>query len=191
MVPQFTQGVFSQRYWRGVGDVDDCAVLAAIACVHACAPWAALPSATAFRAAAGNPDDPSAPDGLGMDQVVKAIKALWPAIGAKLTISGGTGTWASFMAALKAGRCASASVYSAAMATRDGKPVRHSVSVYWNGSILRVVNPLRRPHSIGTEISEATLKAAMDAMPEAGLWYVLFPTVADAFRTHPLYPSAS
>jgi len=187
VIPQFTQGVFSQQLWRGVGDVDDCAVLADITCAHACAPWSSLPSATAYRSAAGNPDDPSAADGLSQAQSVQAIRALWPKIGAKLTVSAGTGTWAAYLAAVKSGRCASSSVFSAAIATKDGVAVRHRVSIYWNGSLLRIVNPLRKAHSIGEEITEATLKKAMDDYPDAGLWYILFPTVEEAFTTHPLY----
>lgn len=187
MIPQFSTGVLSQRYWRGVGDIDDCAVLAAIACVHGCAPWVSLPSATRFRELAGNPDDQNAGDGLTISQVVKAVTALWPAIGAGLTVSLGNGSWTSLLAGIKAGRCASVSVFSAAMATKNGVAIRHSVSVYWSGTDLRVVNPLRRPHSFGTSISEAALKKAMDDMPEAGLWFVLFPTAEEAFATHPLY----
>lgn len=186
MVPQFTQGVFSQKFWRGVGDIDDCAVLAVLACIHGCAPWLTLPGVTAYRDAAGNPDDPNSPDGLTIGQSVQAITKLWPKIAPLLTASKGTGTWADFIASLKAGRCAVASVYSASMATSGGLPIRHSVSVYWNGS-LRLVNPLRAPHSLGTVITETALKKAMDDFPEQGLFYILFPTVEDAFKTHPLY----
>lgn len=185
MVPNFTAGVFSQKLWRQVGDVDDCVVLAVIRCVNAVAGWLALPGNTAFRAAAGNPDDPTAADGLTLDQAMKAVKTLWPAVAVE-KIAGGS--WAPFIAKVKAGHCAMVFVLSAAMATKDGKAVRHAVSVYWNGSILRNVNPIREPFTIGTEISEAALRKAMGDYPDAGeVHAIVFPTVEEAFATHPLY----
>lgn len=188
MIPSFTVGVFSQKFWRGVQDLDDCAAVAALECIHAVAPWSTLPSVPVYREAAGNPDNPDAPDGLTISQSVQAIETLWPKLGPLVEKSIGTGTWAQFLAAVKSGRCAVASVFAASMATRLGLPIRHSVAVYWTGASLRIANPLRAPHSASTPISEAALHQAMDAMPEVGLFYILFPTVEDAFKTHPLYP---
>lgn len=189
MVPQFTQGVFSQKHWRGVGDIDDCVVLADIACAHSVAPWLVLPGTKAYRAAAGNPDDPANPDGMTLDQSAKAIRTLWPKLNIEV-IKGGD--WASFIAKIKAGHSASVCVFSAAMATRNGKAVRHRGSLYWNGKIFRFVNPLRNPHTLGTEITEAAIKKAMVDYPEPGaVWAILFPTVEQAFLTHPLYPNTT
>lgn len=184
-VPQFTQGVFSQKFWRGVGDIDDCVVLADLQCVHAVTPWASLPSSPAYRTAAGNPDDPVNADGMSLAQSMKALGSLFPGLAVE-KIEGGA--WAPFIAKVKGGRCASVGVYDATMATKNGAPVRHRVSVYWNGTILRVVNPIRGPHTIGTEISETELKRVMVAYPDPGDVYgIVFPTVDDAFKTHPLY----
>lgn len=192
MTPQFSQGVFSQKWWRPkqpTNDIDDCVVLADIACLHACAPWEKLPSITTYREAAGNPDAPT-PDGLTVEQSEAAIRTLWPQIGTKIVASKGTMTWASFLSAVKSGKTASVAVFSAAMATKNGAPVRHRISVFWTGTTLRIVNPIRDPHTVGTDISEAALKKAMDDYPDPGLFFVLFPTVAIAFTTHPLYQSA-
>lgn len=187
MVPNFTLGVIDQRLWRAVGDIDDCVVCADINCVHSIAAWETLPSSVAYRLAAGNPDDPKNPDGLSIDQSVKAIHQLWPKLDIE-AIKGGS--WAPFIEKVKAGHPASLCVYDPSLATSGGKVVRHRGSLYWNGSILRFVNPLRKAFSIGTEVEESFIKSAAIAYPDPGdVYAILFPTVEEAFKTHPLYPS--
>lgn len=72
-----TSIVFSQRTWTGVGDLDDCWVLSALQCVNACAPWLHLPGTTAFRLAAGDPDDGKT-DGGSVAEIIRAVSKLYP-----------------------------------------------------------------------------------------------------------------
>jgi len=77
-------GVFNQVSWPGVGDVDDCQVIAAFWTMVASG-WtkrADLPTVSKFRYEAGNPDDPARSDGLNNTESLRAIKRIWPAAGA-------------------------------------------------------------------------------------------------------------
>lgn len=66
MAPQVSTGVFSQRYWPGVGagPLDDCGPLADLMALHAVAPAVLLPSVRTYRVRAGVPDTDTGSEGL-------------------------------------------------------------------------------------------------------------------------------
>src|SRR5262249_16607413 len=78
-VPQraVSLGLLNQKAWPGVGDIDDCAVLADCMAAHASAPWETIPFIADYRAAAGNPDDPHVGDGLTIAQSLQGAGATW------------------------------------------------------------------------------------------------------------------
>jgi hypothetical protein len=188
MVPQFTQGTFSQRRWPGIGagPLDDCWIMADQQNVHACAPWETMRGVKPYREAAGVPDTATGSEGGSLEDSLKAIKALWPKIGAMVELY--RGAWDAFEAKIKAGHSASGSVLSAALATKDGKAVPHRVSIYWDGSNWRVVNPLDEAHVKPRTMTEASVRKIFADYPNSNeVCALIFPTVEQAFTTHPLY----
>ena len=188
--PHLSSGVFSQKMWPGVGDVDDCWCLADLMAVHAVAPWASLPNITDYRQAAGNPDQPG-PTGGNIGHSAKAIRALYPKLVIQTsTANAGPLTWATFAAKMKTGnrRAASLSVQSNALPPGliYGFYGTHRVVVTFTGK-WRIANPLAPPHSRWQVIAEADLKRAVNAYPGDYVGCVLTPTVEAAFKTHPLY----
>lgn len=188
--PHLSSGVFSQKMWPGVGDVDDCWCLADLMAVHAVAPWASLPDITKYRAAAGNPDKPG-PTGGNIAHSTKAIRALYPKLAIfTSTANAGPLTWAAFASKMKTGnrRAASLSVLSSALppSLTFGFYGTHRVTVTYTGK-WRIANPLAQPHARWSVISEADLKRAVQAYPGDYVGCVLLPTVEKAFMTHPLY----
>lgn len=156
---QVSTGVLSQRYYPGVGTgpLDDCWALADLMALHAVAPTVALPTITAYRTRAGVPDTATGSEGGSLEDSVKGLRATW-----RGSVELFRGEWAAFLARLKAGAVASASVLSASLpkALRFGFYLNHRVTVFWAGS-LKVLNPLAPPHSRALSISEAALQEAM------------------------------
>lgn len=189
MLPQYSQ-VFNQKLWPQVGDYDDCWAVSDLMAVHSVAPWLSLPGMTAYRAAAGAPDDPNASKGGTVSQSVQAIKTLYP----RLAIEFCAGwSWTNFIAKVKDGHPASVSLKSGLLplALQYGFTGNHRVMVVWNGTTLKVLNPLAKAHSKSVSISEADLqKAVLGYDVNKIVWAVLMPTVEQAFKTHPLYPLA-
>lgn len=183
---QVSTGVFSQVYWRGVGALprDDCWVLADFMGVHAVAPHLGLPSIAAYRERANIAGwkpvypDTAAIEGGALEHSRKAILALWPTMAATELYRG---TWAGFLAKVKAGHCASVEVRSGSLplALQFGYLLNHRVFVYWNGTTLKLMNPLAKPHSASVAITEAALAKAMAAFPSAeAACAIVFPTPA-------------
>lgn len=142
----------------GEGDVDDCAVATSYWCARYADPAAVFPPVPTFRAAAGNPDDPSRPDGLTLAQVVRGSRATWP----HLTIERYSSTsWDELHDRLTAGWAANLGVISAELpaSLRFGFLGAHAIGVIYRDGYL-VANPLARNGSAPLPCPRATLGAA-------------------------------
>ena len=187
MNPTISVGVFNQVHWPEAGDVDDCWCLADLMAVHAVAPWSALPGITAYRAAAGVPDQ-IGPTGGSISASAKAIRALYPGLAIEVSANHEL-TWAAFMLGLTAHRAASLSVLSSALPAehRYGFAGQHRVAVAITTE-LKLGNPLAPAHSKWKPISPTQLRIAVAAYPGGpNPNCILTPSVEDAFTTHPLY----
>lgn len=187
MNPHLSSGVFNQTWWPGNGGppYDDCWTLADMMAVHAVAPWVSLPTVIKYRAAAGNPDAPGVPDGGTIAQSAKAIRALWPEIGKLIHVISG-GTWDAFKSAMGTDKVCSLSVLSGSLPQNFGFKGNHRVAVAHVNSGWLIANPLAPPHSRWRAISEAEVKKAIADYPGTGVRAIVMPSVAAAFKTHPL-----
>lgn len=187
MTPNFTVGVFSQRDFRGHGSgpLDDCWVCSDQMALHACAPWEAIHGIKPYRSAAGVPDTNTGSEGGSLEAGLKAVKALWPKIGAMTELY--RSSWTGFVSKAKASqRPVSGSVWSKALGYNT--EFRHRVAFYWNGSTWRMLDPLKVSFSEAQDVSEAFVRAAFAQHPDAAeVNCLIFPTVEQAFTTHPLY----
>lgn len=178
---------FSQRTWPEAGDVDDCWVLSAIQAANAVAPWLPLLTVTEFRALAGDPDD-GHDDGGNVDDLMRGIRAAWPALAPLCTPLRGSWTWDRVLEEIKAGRPASVCVVSARLPDRYGFAGLHQVTYFHEPGVgLRVANPLAPDRSTPTRIATRAAQTAAEAYGGGRVHCVLFPTVEDAYPTHPLY----
>lgn len=189
MNPHLSSGVFSQAWWPGNGGrpLDDCWALSDLMAVHAVAPWLSLPTIIEFRREAGNPDEAGVSDGGTIDQSYRAMRRLWPKLAALMTVQKGV-SWETFEAKITKDRTASLSVLSGALPTglRYGFNGTHRVAVAKVDSGWLIANPLAPPHSRYRPITEAALKKAVLAYPTPGVNAIVMPSVAAAFKTHPL-----
>lgn len=184
IVPTFWIGNISQKAWRGVGkgSLDDCWLCADAMCLNSVTPWDRLDGATAYRKAAGVPDTATGAEGGSLEDSQRAIKALHP----KLVTELYRGSFAGFAAKAKQGRPASASVWSRALGYAT--EFRHRVVFYWNGSTWKMLDPLKDPYTAVVDVTEAFVrKALLDYPATAEASALIFPTVEEAFKTHPLY----
>lgn len=184
---QFSIGVFNQKLWPGIGGgpLDDCWILSDFMALHAVDPAFNLPTIAAYRAAANivgwkpvSPDT-DAVEGGALEHSLKALKALWPKGGNLVELR--RGDFAGFLAKVKAGHVGSAAVLSSALpaSLQFGFLGRHRIVVYWNGTTLKILNPLARAYSRSVAITEAALRTAMAAYPDAeAASALLFPTMA-------------
>lgn len=180
---------FSQRTWPGAGDIDDCWVLSAIQGANAVAPWLPLLTVPEFRTFAGDPDD-GVSDGGNVDDLMTGIRGAWPALAALCTPLRGNAAWpwSRILDEIKSGRPASVCVVSAQLAHTYGFAGLHQVTYFHEPGVgLRVANPLAPDRSEPTRIATRTAQAAAEAFGGGKVHCVLFPTVAAAFATHPLY----
>ena len=179
---------FSQRTWPKVGDLDDCWLVSAIQCAHAVAPWLPLLDATEFRAHAGRPDRPGHVDGGNVDVILAGMRSAWPALAALSTPLRGSWSWDRVLAAIKSGRPATVCVMSSKLAHGYGHTGAHQVTYFHEPGVgLRVANPLAPDRSTPTRIATAAARDAAFAYGNGKVFAILFPTVAAAFTTHPLY----
>ena len=100
--------VYSQKTWPGIGDVDECWILATFSAARASRPNVSLPSIFMFRRWAGDPDD-GYRDGGTVNEIYNAARMAWPGLPRKFYAP----DWAAFMRELRAGRPASIAVHSA------------------------------------------------------------------------------
>jgi hypothetical protein len=153
--------VFSQLRFPKAGDVDDCWVVATIWAAKSVAPSIAMPDATQFREAARDPDD-GVRDGGNNDEMALAVRTLWPRIP---LVDFRSARWDRFLRFVRDGHVASVAVLSSSLPRnlRFGFAGAHQVGVAWDGSNLRLMNPLAREGSAPAVIAEAALrKAAFD-----------------------------
>lgn len=143
----------------GEGDVDECAVASSCWCARYADPKATFPTVPVYRAAAGNPDDPSRPDGLTLDQTIRASSATWPHI--RIAKYAST-DWAAFERRLVEGWAANLGVISAELPAylRFGFNGAHSVGVVMRSGAFLVANPLAAQGSAPLPCPVVNLQAA-------------------------------
>lgn len=167
--------VFNQVRFANAGDVDDCWVVATIWAAKSVASSIELPDVTQFRAAADDPDD-GVNDGGNNDEMVRAVRKLWPHIP---LVDFRSSDWARFIGFLREGRVASVAVLSSSLPPnlRFGFGGPHQVGVVWDGANFRLMNPLAPQGSTPPVIAEAALrKAAFDLFGFRMKAVVLSPT---------------
>lgn len=185
--------VFSQRFWPGVGDIDDCWCLADMQAIDAVAPWLRKIGVPAYREAAGNPDQPGITGGT-ITQSARAIRTLYPTLGPLIrAISADDHLgWDTFLSIVKPARLAvSLSVMNGALplslrySTFTGG---HRIAVQYSGTGVTwlLCNPLAQPHSKPDSIDQSQLRAAVTAYG-AGVRAIIMPGSELAFATHPFY----
>jgi hypothetical protein len=156
-------GVFNQASWSGVGDVDECWIIATYWALVASGVMRRedLPTIAEFRDAAGRPDLPG-PSGGNNHNLMLALKTLIPQADTRLF----TGGAASFKKALQSGYIASLSLLSKALPKylQFGFKGGHQVSVYYQGGKYYVANPLAKEGSALIEVSLAVLLKASGAL---------------------------
>lgn len=187
---QISVGAFSQPLMPGAGDVDDCWCTSDLQCVHACAPWLALPTIPAWREAAGNPDRPG-PTGGTIEQSAQAIRGFYPRLAIEVLDTDAAVAFAAFANKLKAetGRIATVELLSGALppALRFGFLGTHRCSVWWQpGTGWRMFNPLQPAHQRALELTEDELRTALRAHAEV-VHAIVFPLPTVAIKGHPSY----
>lgn len=154
-----TLGTFNQASWAGVGDIDECWIIATYWALVATGIMTRdqLPTIAEFREAAGRPDKPG-PSGGNNKVLMLALKTLIPQADAKMI----DGSFQSFKAELGRGYVASLSVLSSKLPKwlQFGFQGAHQVSVYFKGGQFYLANPLAKEGSALIQISEADLKSA-------------------------------
>lgn len=157
-------GVYNQIRWPGVGDADDCWVIATFWVLVATGVMTRdqLPSVSAYRSAAGVVDRRGRSDGGSNSDTMKALRRVAPRAVAKL-YSGG---FAGFKQLLAKGYIASLSVNSGRLPgyLQFGFKGAHQVAIVLQGGKFYVMNPLAQQGSALLPISEADLMKAAYAL---------------------------
>jgi hypothetical protein len=176
--------VYSQRFWPGRRDHDDCWVLASLQAAHAVAPWLPLVGVKAFRRAAGKPDDPLEPDPGDERDMARGLQTLYPNLAVEALSGVG---WRSFRRAVESGRPAAVILRASALPAdhQFGFTGIHAITVAFEGGAWLHADPLAAPHSKPLPIERSAVRIAIRAF-EPKVHAVLMPTEADALRTHPL-----
>lgn len=160
-------GAFNQVQWGGVGDADECWIIATFwpLVASGVVMRSELPSIATFRAAAGKPDRPGPTGGNNRD-LVRALDKLFPDADVKFFI----GTASAFFRQLQLGYVASLSVLSSKLPAylRFGFNGSHQVSVIYQKGKYYVMNPLAREGSALIQISERDLARAAGALLRDG-----------------------
>lgn len=186
MRPQIFQ-VFSQRDWPGIGDVDDCWVLASLQAVHTVAPWLKLPGVKVFRDRAGVLDVPGQLDVGDEHDMKRGLDALYPTLG--LEILDGM-PFSEFVGKLRSGRPAAVIIKAGDLPDELQTTYKgiHAVTVAFDdetGAIL-MADPLARAHSKPVPIAQPALKNAIEGF-KPNVHAVLMPTIQRALQTHELH----
>lgn len=167
-----TLGTFSQTSWAGVGDVDECWIIATYWALVATGVMTRemLPTVAEFREAAGRPDMPG-PSGGNNKDLMLALKTLVPQADAKMIV----GSFTQFKAELQRGYVASLSLLSSKLPKwlQFGFQGNHQVSVYFKGGKFYIANPLAKEGSSLIQISEADLKAAAGSLYGDGKFHAI------------------
>lgn len=196
--------VFSQKRatapaWPASGDVDDCWVVSGIQAANVIAPWLALVSVTAFRAAAGDPDD-GVSDGGNPDDIYNGAVGCWPALRPYTSKLKGA-SWTSAKSKYDQGRPISLCVVASGLPVRlqYGFTGAHQVTIVLNSGQNRFANPLAPAQTRWDVLSATELAAVRDAALAYGkqrigtssIFAVAFPTQAEILPTHPLFVAAA
>lgn len=165
-------GAFNQIGWTGVGDADECWIIATFWPLVATGVMSRedLPTIEEFRKAAGRPDLPGASGG-NNGNLIKALKKLAPGADAKLFVGG----LSSFTKQLKSGYIASLSLSSALLPKylQFGFTGAHQVSVIYQGGKFYVMNPLAKEGSALLEITAAALTKAAGGLFKDGKYHAV------------------
>lgn len=186
MRPQIFQ-VFSQRDWPGIGDIDDCWVLASLQAVHTVAPWLKLPGVKFFREKANKPDVQGQLDVGDEHDMARGLEALYPTL--EIEVVDGM-PFSQFADLVKSGRPAALVVKAgdlpAAMQTTY-KGI-HAITVAFDDEKQEwlVADPLARAHSKPVPIARADLRKAVKGF-KPNIHAVLMPTIERALPTHELH----
>lgn len=168
-------GVLNQVTFPGVGNVDDCWVVATV--------WAAVafrkdirrPDATEFRRHAGDPDDPHAEDAGSQTEIIRGARGSWPGV----AIEKYNGPWKGFRDRVKTGRPASLAVKSDRLpaSMQFGFEGAHQIGVGWDPdrATFVVANPLARQGSKPLVIDAADLRDAAKALHGGNVQAAIFP----------------
>lgn len=172
--------VISQKLYPGVGDIDDCWVVATVWAARGADRCSVKPSIKAFRAAAGNPDDPYRADGGNIYQITQAVPKIWPLAKFTRMVSQ---DWSYFMGHLNAGDYITAALLASQLPTRLQFGFRgpHQVGLVKSAGTIYLMNPLAPEGSQPLPIAEATLRSAMRAVANGWL-------LAGAFKRQPYHP---
>ena len=121
-----------------------------------------------------------------MAHSARAIRALYPAFGELIEVIEGA-RFSEFLPKLQAGHPASLSLLSGSLPPplQFGFLGNHRVAVFWNGTKIRLANPLARAHSRSKPITRDELHKAVADHPFAHVHAVVMPTVKQAFQLHP------
>lgn len=171
-------GVFNQGAWSGVGDVDECWIIATYWALVAAGVMRRedLPTIREFRDAAGRPDKPGASGGNNKNLML-ALKTLIPQADATMFVGG----VAAFTKALQRGYIASLSVLSSALPKylQFGFKGSHQVSIYYKAGKFYLANPLAKEGSALVQISAADLAYAAGALFRDGKFHAVLIKAGD------------
>lgn len=175
----------SQITYFGVGDIDECAIIASFWAARQAGFTGRLPTISEFRRVAGRPDRPGS-TGMHNSQIWKGVLGTGLGVGATQLKSGTT--WSSFLQQMRIGAAASVSIVSGALPTgyRYGYQGRHQVGLVWENGQWYIADPLAPDGSGPIAISEAALKKAIFAYSGLNkVTGVLFSQVAASAKTPP------
>jgi hypothetical protein len=166
-------GAFSQVLWPGVGDIDECWIIATYWALVATGVTSRedLPSIKQFRAAAERPDRPGSTGGSNRNLML-ALKRLLPRADAVKYDGGREG----FTRMLKKGYVASLSVrsWSLPKAYQFGYRGNHQVSVFYKSGKYFIMNPLQVEGSALMEINYNNLVFAANGLLGDRLMHAVF-----------------
>ena len=166
--------VISQRTYPGVGDIDECWLIATYIAARYSLPGCHLPTVTEARTAAHNPDMPG-PTGGTLSDIMEVVTKYFPNFGVRKFVST---DWAMFVRFLDAGWVAAVGTLSSKLpsALQFGFGGEHEVTVQKVGSYFYLANPLAVTGAAPLRVTEAALKSAIFAFVGAGnIQAALFP----------------
>ena len=151
----------SQVHWPGVGDIDDCAVIATFYAAMASGfPKASLPTVAEFRKAAGRPDAPGA---TGLSQPAVWAGVMGTALAGQSPVNLSTRDWSIIVNHLRGGHQLSVALDTRKLpvAMRCGFLGWHRCGASFDGSRFRLMNPLQDDGDAPFVITLAQLQTAM------------------------------
>ena len=160
MTTPYWERALNQKVYPGVGDIDDCWVVATIWAIRRHTHQSQnLLNCTTYRAAAGDPDD-GRHDGGTVSEIAQANSRLYPHV-ADVKYQKQYG-WTGLVSYLNKGYTASLAVRSSYLprSLRYGFYGTHQVAVFKRGGYFYMMNPLQPQGSAPTRISGTALNTA-------------------------------